>query len=36
MQYIAFRGVYRSLPKRYFDNLKKIIVVNPGIAVRTL
>ena len=36
MQYIAFRGIYRSLPLKYFQNLKRLIVVNPGIAVQTL
>ena len=36
LQYMAFRGVYRSLPLKYIQNLKGIIVVSPGLAVRTL
>lgn len=36
LHYFAFRRVYRSLPRKYLENLRRMIVVNPGMAVKAL
>ena len=34
--YSAFRNIYRSLPLKYFSNLKKIIIVDPSFTVKAI